>query len=686
VRNLQRCLNPESIAVIGGREAERVIRQCQKLGFSGDIWPVNSRRSQLAEIDCYASIGDLPEPPDIAFVAIPAAPTVSCVSELASQGAGGVICYASGFREVGDSMLHEALLKAAGEMPVIGPNCYGYINAINGAALWPDQHGLGRCDKGVAIFSSSGNVSVNFTMQQRSLDIALIVSVGNQAMVGIEHCIDAVLDDPRITAIGIHIEGLSYLAFFIELCRKAAIKNKPVIVLKTGRSNTGARITMSHTATLAGEAALYDNLFLRTGVGQVHDVEAFLEALKLVSVVGPIRGGKIASMSCSGGEASLIADLSEHRSISFPPLNADHKNSVQKTLNEFVSVDNPLDYHTFIWGDKARMFNTFSAMLRGDFDLTLLILDYPCVNECDMSEWISAGEAFAEACAATEKKGAIVANMAESMNNAVRESLIAAGVAPLMGIQSALAAIEAVSTVCCIVEPLPIVHPEIADPDCKNGANISEYSAKQQLAEFGLAVAKGEIANSKQEAICAAEKIGFPVALKVSSSNISHKSEIDGVVLDLQSTQEVEAHCERLLGLTGSVLVEEMLSKGVAELLLGVSIDSQFGHYIVIGFGGTLVELIADRAIILLPASDQQILEAIEKLRVHSLLKGFRDKAPGDLDAVVRSVHQLASFVDANRAQLLEVDINPLIVGPKDFGAVAADALLVFRDPELPNH
>jgi len=680
--DLARCFNPESIAVVGGREAERVVQQCQKMGFKGAIWPVNPNRNQLAHVDCYASIADLPGPPDIAFVAIPAASTVDCVSELAAMGAGGVICYASGFQEVGASDLHDRLLNAAGEMPVIGPNCYGFINAMSGAALWPDQHGLRSCQQGVAIFSSSGNVSVNFTMQQRGLSIALIVTVGNQAMVGIEHCIDAVLDDSRITAIGIHIEGLKDLTLFIALAGKAAKKGKPVIALKTGRSNIGARITLSHTATLAGESGLYDSLFQRTGVGQVQNIEAFLEALKLVSIVGPLQGNKIASMSCSGGEASLIADLAESRVITFPPLEAEHRKRVQQTLNAFVNVDNPLDYHTFIWGDRERMFNTFAAMLQGDFDLTLLILDYPCVNDCDMSEWIVAGEAFADACVASGKKGAVVCTMAENMTSEVRHALIAAGIAPMMGISSTLDAIEASIRVCRYFDPVPEAYPVENESQLPDHVYIAEHVAKEYLKEYGLTVARGVVVDNVMAATQTAEEFGFPVVLKVSGSHVAHKSDIGGVVLNVQSVEEVALHGERLFNITSEIIVEEMLQDGVAEILLGVSYDSDFGHYIVIGFGGTLVELVGDRQVLLLPVSDAQILAAVEKLRVNALLLGYRGKPAGDVDAVVRCVHHLVSFVEAHRMQLVEADINPLIVGPEGCGAVVADALLVLRSTE----
>jgi len=201
---LLKVLRPKSVAVIGGKEAAEVIRQCEKLNFKGDIWPVSLRLESMEGRPCFARIEDLPSPPDVAFIAIPAIPTIEAVGVLSSIGAGGAVCYASGFKEIGND-LQDDLIDAAADMPIIGPNCYGALNYLDGAALWPDQHGGIRVDSGIAIITQSGNIGLNLTMQSRAIDLAYLISLGNQAVVSIEHCIDALLDDPRVTAIGLHI-------------------------------------------------------------------------------------------------------------------------------------------------------------------------------------------------------------------------------------------------------------------------------------------------------------------------------------------------------------------------------------------------------------------------------------------------------------------------------------------------
>ncbi len=685
IRRLHRCLSPASIAVVGGREVERVVFQCRKMGFGGDIQVVNPRRAELGGLPCVPDIDALTEVPDAAFVAIPAEPSIEAMERLSRMGAGGAVCYASGFREVGAADRHQRLLAAAGDMPVIGPNCYGFINAVNGAVLWPDQHGMGRCDSGVAIFSASGNVSINMTMQQRGLPLALMVSIGNQANVGVEELLQAVLEDDRITAVGLLIEGLRDLPKFVAVAGQAAEAGKPVVALKLGRSAAGAHIALSHTATLAGESGLYDALFRRLGVAQVPDLETFLESLKLLSVCGTLRGNRVASMSCSGGEASMVADLAESLDISFPPLDAQHRAAVAATLNEYVNVDNPLDYHTFIWGDSAAMEATFFAMMQGGYDVTLLVLDFPATNQCDATEWEEAARAFARAVGNSGYPGAVVVSMGENVTGEIIRELAGHGIPVLMGIPQALGAVEAASGAGRIRCPLPRlpagVHGDGDAAESMSPETCSEPRAKDLLAESGFRVPRGSLAGSVDDAVALAGEIGYPVVMKIAGDGVAHKSEHGGVRTGIGDPVAAREAAEVLLAVSERILVEEMVQGGVAELILGVAKDPQFGHYFMVGIGGTLVELLADSAILLPPLSGPDVREALSSLKFAPLLEGYRGGRPADTDAVVDSVIALEDFVNAHCGHLLEVDINPLIVHPRGGGTTVADALIIFGQP-----
>lgn len=681
---LIRFLNPRSIAVIGGREAEQVLIQCHKLKFQGKMWAINPKRHSMAGISCLAGHHLLPESPDAVFIGVPAEPTIETVAQLNHLGAGGAVCLASGFSEVGDEGggRQHRLLKAAGDMPVLGPNCYGYVNTLLGAALFPDQHGLCRTDHGVAIITSSGNIGINFTLQQRGLPISWLVTVGNQAVIGIEEVMAAALENEKIKAIGLHIEGLRDLPLFAELAARARDRGVPVIVLKTGKSDLGAHITFSHTAILAGENGLYTALFDRLGIGITSNIETFLEALKLGLVVGPLAGNRIASMSCSGGEASLIADLSVGRELVFPKIEPDHRMRLRETLNDYVAIHNPLDYHTFIWGDRQRMTATFSAMMSANYDLTLMIIDFPLVNDCVIDDWLAATQAFVTACQQTGCKGAVVTCLSENLDHEIRSYLIENGVAPLHGMEQALSAIETISKIGIRWQSewsMPVIPDFSTQPHSGRISSLNEIQAKQLLKSHGIKTPDSITASTPDEVREAAEMIGFPLVLKAVSSFIAHKSEVGAVVLGIADEETLNAHSTRLFELSDTLLVEQMVTDSVAELLIGVSYDPLFGHYLILGFGGTLVELIGDREILLFPVNRAESIAALQRLRTWPLLNGFRNRALADVEAVVDIVMAVAGLIESQRDRIIELEINPLMVKAQNHGAVVADALIRVR-------
>ncbi|MFQ5468068.1 MAG: CoA-binding protein, partial [Kiloniellaceae bacterium] len=284
-----RLLRPRTIAVFGGRAARRVMEQCDKLGFQGEIWPVHPRHREVAGRRCFIRAETLPGAPDAAFIGVNRHGTVEIVRALAARGAGGAVCYAAGFREAetelaGAAQLEDALVAAAGPMPILGPNCYGLVNALDGAPLWPDQHGLARADRGVAILAQSSNIAINLSMQTRGLPIAYLATLGNQAQTGLSELAGGLLADPRVTALGMYIEGFDDVAALERLAGAARALGKPMVALKVGQSQSARRATVSHTASLAGDDDAASALFRRLGIGRVHTLPAFLEALKLLHV------------------------------------------------------------------------------------------------------------------------------------------------------------------------------------------------------------------------------------------------------------------------------------------------------------------------------------------------------------------------------------------------------------------
>ncbi|MBL9053743.1 MAG: acetate--CoA ligase family protein, partial [Tabrizicola sp.] len=407
---LDRLLRPKSIAVLGAGWARNVIEQCQKMGFKGPVWPVHPTKGEIGGLKAYASLADLPEAPDATFIGVNRMATVEVVDELRRMGAGGAICFASGWTEAGEPGLQAKLVEAAGEMPILGPNCYGVINYLDGALLWPDQHGGVRVEKGVALVSQSSNIVINLGMQARGLPIAYVACLGNAAVVGLAELTGALLDDPRVTAVGLYIEGIDDAPAFAALAEKARAMGKGVVAIKSGKTELSRTAAASHTASLAGGGAASSAFLRQIGVAEVMTPSELIETLKIFHIHGPQIGTRICSLSCSGGEAGLVADLAAPYGIDFPEVPQATHDRLFAVLGEIPTISNPLDYHTFIWGDGPKTTEVFSAMLDA-YDAGLYIIDTPRADRCDPSSYQPALDAIVAAQKATGKIAFPVASM-----------------------------------------------------------------------------------------------------------------------------------------------------------------------------------------------------------------------------------------------------------------------------------
>ncbi|WP_172820611.1 acetate--CoA ligase family protein [Cognaticolwellia beringensis] len=676
-----RFLQPRNIAIIGGREAEEVIRQCINSGYQGELWPVHPKKQQIAGLKVYPSVKDLPAAPDAAYVAVNRHLTLSIVAELAELGAGGAICYATGFSESGEEgqALEKELLKVSGNMPLLGPNCYGLINYVDQAIIWPDQHGGEKVESGVAIITQSSNVAVNLTMQQRGLPISYMVSLGNKVKFDLHDAIREFAKQTSVTAIGLYIEGISDPSAFESAVRFARELGKPVVAIKSGRSAAAQKITMSHTASLAGSDELISTLFTRNGVGRVYSMEGLIEALKVLHVHGPLNGYQLGSMSPSGGDGALVADAVEAGRLELSVLSDNHQNSIRNTVHDLVSVSNPLDYQLFDWLDTTRLASTFTAFIEQEFDISLCVFDYPRPDRCTDENWQPAQQAIINAVAQTKAKVAVLATMPECMPESTAKHLMANSIVPLAGLKAGIEGLQAAADIGIAWQsPLPV---EILSSKI-SAANapltlLDEAQAKQRLAEFGVVVPKSEIVTCPEQARHSAGKLNYPLVVK--ALGVAHKTDVGAVKLNLNSADEVSQAVKAMAHLAERFLIEEMIDEVVAEIIVGVVRDEQFGLYLVIGAGGILVELMRDSRSLLLPVSRQEVLSALQSLRSAVLFNGFRGREIADLDAAVDAILAIAHFAEENRDKIEELDINPLMLRASGKGAVAADALLSIR-------
>lgn len=684
-RNLRRLLRPRHVAIVGGQAMADSIRRCADTGFTGEVWVVNPKYAELGGRRCYASIADLPEPPDATFIAVPREATVEILKQLDARGGGGAICYAAGYTEVGGEgvALHEEFLKAAGNLAVVGPNCYGMLNFIDGICLWPTGALGHQVETGCALVMQSGNVALNLSRNDRSVPFAYVISSGNQAVLNAADYVDALADDPKVTAIGLYLEGIKDVPAFSRAAAKALQRGKPLVALKAGNSELGAKFAMSHTGSLAGSGKMYDALFDRLGIIRVHSVPQLLETLKLVSTAGLPKGDRLAVFTCSGGECLLTADLCDELGIPLPGFSKDQAEDLRAQLPNFATVSNPLDYNTSLWGHEDLLVKCFSTVMRGDFDAGMLVIDFATDGPETEAACMAGVRALLKACTMHGKMPIVTSTLSELLPAVARTEVIAAKGAPMQGLEEALNAFAAVHRFAQRKTKVAAAALPATPPAGETRRMLSEVEGKKLLAGFGLAVPESRVV-APAEAVTAAEALGFPVVVKVAEPLIAHKTEAGAVAINLKSPADVEAALARMEksvaaylkgGRTEKVLVERMVGDVVAELIVGIQRDPQFGLALVVGAGGILVELVEDAAMLLLPTSAEEVEAAIRRLKIAKLLAGYRGKPAADMGALVKSIMAIAAFAEAHRDALLELDVNPLMV--RADGAVAVDALVV---------
>lgn len=672
--NFQRLLKPRHIVFIGGRYAIIAIDEARRRGFDGEMWAVNPKRSDLAGVPCVASIEDLPIAPDAVYLAIPASDVVEALRSLALLGAGGVVCFSAGFKEAGNTQDEKDLVVATGDMALIGPNCYGLINYIDNSALWSFEHGGWSPGYGAAIITQSGMFSSDITMSQRSLPLAYMVSAGNQAVLGQEDFLEFFVDDPFVRAIGLHIEGLQDVPRFERAALKALSKGIPVVVLKTGSSTIGSELTISHTGSLSGSAELYEALFARTGIISVSNPSQFLETLKFLCVVGAPKSKNLVGFTCSGGGATMLADYAEKIDLSFLPVDPVQEIELAALLPKIATVSNPLDYTTPIWGQEDLTYPVFSKAISAvEAGSAVLVQDYPAEG-LDNSKVFYQRDAIAFARATKESglPAAICATIPENMDIETRQLLISKGVAPMQGIHETLNAISASAEWSQNRVRILLDIPRPLSPNLRVGQQVmvSEPEGKSWLLANDFAVPQGKV-TSGQNLGAVASELGYPLALKMVSPYLPHKTEAGAVVLNLSdAASAIQASIKMQADVvsynpqaaTDQFLLEAMSPKPLAELIVTLRRDPQFGIALVLGSGGILVELVADAVTLLLPLSPHDITRAIKKLRVIGLLNGFRGGLQADLEKISLQIYRLCIAYTKHQDEIAEIEINPLFI------------------------
>jgi acetyl-CoA synthetase len=680
-RDIRRLIAPRSIALIGaGAWTDAVAAGNAAIGYTGTIWRVHPTRASTDETTYYRSVAELPGSPDATFIAVPNHEAPAIARALAARDAGGFVCFSSGFGETGQETglrLTRELVNSAGSVPFFGPNCYGFVNFFDRAAMLPDQVVGASVERGVALICQSGTISLTLMFNERSLPIGYVVSVGNQTCLAVEDLIEIMCEDPRVSAFGLYLEGIKDPARFaraVELARRAG---KPIAVIKSGRTAAAARTARSHTGALAGADAVFDAYCRQAGVARCDTLGTLCETLKLFHAGGPLSGNRVLVMGASGGDMAMTADVSRDLDLEFATIPPAPAAALAEMLTERVSVANPLDIHTYLWFDPPALKRVFSTVMHAGYDAVGFMLDSPPEKLADTASFDAVIDVFIAASRDAPARAALIASLPETLSKRIRARCLEGGVIPLQGQREALEALALAGAVGRAWRENPAVQLRLLPADVALGAavSLSELEAKQQLAQFGLKVPHGKTVAVK-EAASAAAQLGFPVAMKAAGAQLEHKSDVGGVALNLRNLDEAEAAAARLATLSPTLLVEEMCTDGVAEVLIGVIHDAQFGQVLVLGAGGVLTELMADSVSLLPPWTRESIAAALKRLGSYKLLIGYRGKPAGDIEALIDAALCVAGYAEANASRLSELDVNPVIVRPAGRGALAVDALI----------
>jgi acetyl-CoA synthetase len=677
-RALRRLLAPRSIALIGGAWTDAVAAASRVIGYTGEVWRVHPSRSSSATQHYYRSVDDLPAAPDAAFIAAPNHEVPAIAAALARRGAGGFVCFAAGFSETasaeGARLTHDLVTNAA-DLPFLGPNCYGFVNFFDGVALWPDQVVGRRRDRGVALICQSGTIALNLLFNERSLPIGCVLTVGNQTRLAAEDLIELLCEDERVTAFGLYVEGVRDATRFAQAAERARAAGKPIALVKAGRTDMATRTVRTHTGALAGADAAFDAFCARAGIARCESLATLCETLKVFHHGGPLRGRRLLVMGASGGDMAMTADIARHLGLNFAPIPAAAAASLGEILSDRVHISNPFDFHTHVWFDYPRLRAMFGVALRAGFDAVAFMVDCPPAG-ADATTYVRVIEEFSAAFPGAPARAVLISSLPESLPRATREQCLAGGIVPLQGQREALEALDLAGWVgetwASGLAPVQLRVPRELRGTART---LPEHEAKSALTGFGVAVPRSKLVSARDAASAAAE-LGFPVAIKAVGATLEHKSEVGGVVLDVRSAADAAAAAQRLARLSATLLVEEMVTDGVAEILVGMTVDPQFGQLLVLGAGGVLTEVLRDSVSLLPPFSAPSIEAALRKLRVWSLLSGYRGRPAADVAALVATILACTRYAAANLERLVELDMNPVIVRPVGRGALAVDALI----------
>lgn len=692
---LKALLRPRSIAILGAsadfrKVSGRPLKHLLDKGYAGKIYPVNPKYESIAHLRCYPNIDAIPGPVDLAVLALPGEGVIEAVRALGRKSVPAAVVFASGFAEIGDTgrTLEHRLVEAAREAGVrlCGPNCLGLVNAFERVIATFSQYADGEVPSGpIGFVSQSGafGTAIAALARLRGLGLGYFVNTGNEADVTFTSVMREVLLDPRIRVGAGYIEGLKDGEGLAQIADLALELGKPLVITKVGRMGAGARAAASHTGSLAGEDVVFDGIVHQTGIIRARNEEHMLDLAEVLACCALPDGNGIGIATQSGGAGVLMADRTEEIGLSVPLLAPEIRRAIQACIPGFGATANPVDVTGQFVADPAVLRDSVIHMLEdprihlgivwlqlmhAHVDVLVKIFDEikARVTKPFVVAWVAAPEA---AVKALRERGVAVLRGAEPAVDAVAGLVrFAEARRRWMADHGARAAIRL---------------PALALPPA--GGALSSMNAARLLGEYGVRVSELALAGSAEEAIQAAETLGYPVALKIESPDILHKTEAGGVRLGLNDPQAVRQAFAAIMenakrykpeACIDGIVVQKM-AEGDVEFVLGVQKDPVFGAVIMAGLGGVMVEIIKDVAFRKCPLTPSDAEHMLDELRGKAVLTGFRGRPPIDRAALVETICAVSRFATVAGDRLRELDLNPVLLGPN--GATVVDTVMVLE-------
>jgi len=706
VKSIHAMLHPRNIVLVGatdkpGNYAERIWNNLIKYQYQGGLYPVNAKREAIWGVPCYKDFASLPDKPDHVLVLVPARFAVQVVRDAAAAGARSATIVTSGFSELQDDesqRLAAELQQAIREtgLAVTGPNCLGNLSAGERLFTNIDDRVVTMEAGPVAIAGQSGAIvmAIRQALEDRGVGVGYMVTTGNEAGLETPDLMAYFAADPSIRVIVVYLEGVRNTKVFRAACKAARAAGKPVIALKLGASEGGRAAAMAHTGALAGSIETFDAISTREGVIRVRGLDELIETTECFVHADLPKADRLAAVSLSGGKRGLLIDAFSSAGLNFSPLSNNASDKLAKMLGPGSIVGNPLDAGFAAVVDPSVYMQSIKTMIDDpDTDIVIIDAELPKAPHELRERNLRIVNAMAQAAS---KPVIYISTMSigfTEFTKGLRKSL--PHIAVMQGLDRAVGAIKSLIDYASLRKEVPEVVSSSSTSaramlermlKSAKGAALDEVASKKLLKAYGIPVSKEEIAQTAAEAVKIAKKIGFPVVAKVVSADILHKSDIGGVVLNINSTADVKkafnditARVKKLKNkpkLEGILIAQQVEAE--LELVVGASLDAEMGPVVLFGTGGVDIELMKDVALAGAPLDEADAKELISRTKAGVKLKGYRGKPALHEASAVKAIVGLSNLMADAGTRIASIDVNPFLINTKT--GVAVDGLIVLNN------